>query len=125
VANMEAHFRPLMSVEQYRYGYNNVAAHSHQHVVNVSILLSYLCLSILVSLSPIESMQVVQVPHLQSLSSLPSRCCCCSFVHAVLMSSVSSVGLIFASVWVDAVHISQERCVRHMKSQTRYRSVVY
>lgn len=38
VANMEAHFRPLMSVEQYRYGYNNVAAHSHQHVVNVSIL---------------------------------------------------------------------------------------
>jgi len=72
VANMEAHFRPLMSVEQYRYGYNNVAAHSHQHVVNVSILLSYLCLSILVSLSPIESMQVVQVPHLQSLSSLPS-----------------------------------------------------
>lgn len=38
VANMEAHFRPLMSVEQYRYGYNNVAAHSHKHVVNVSVL---------------------------------------------------------------------------------------
>lgn len=102
-----------------------------------------LCLSILASLSPIESMQVVQflirkvsrVSHhlacFSSLRDMTDRVVCPDAVVVLLymvfacLPSPVHVGLIFASVWVDAVHISQERCVRHMKSQTRYRSVVY
>lgn len=33
VASMESLFTPLLSGEQFRYAYNNVAAHSHHHVV--------------------------------------------------------------------------------------------
>ena len=141
VANMEAHFRPLMSVEQYRYGYNNVAAHSHQHVVNVSILfLIYVsqfsyhyCLLNLCKLSKFLICKVSRVPHhlafISCLRDMTNRVVCPDAVvvllYMVFSLSVSSVGLIFATVWVDAVHFSQERCVRHTKSQTRYPIVVY
>ena len=38
VASMESLFTPLMSGERFRYAYNNVATHSHHHVVAVRCL---------------------------------------------------------------------------------------
>lgn len=98
---------------------------------------SYLCLSILASLSPIESMQVVQflirkvsrVSHhlacFSSLRDMTDRVVCPDAVVVLLymvfacLPSPVHVGLIFASVWVDAVHISQGRlCTSHEVSNT-------